>query len=603
VAAAQETQPRHALRAISLLAVLVTAKGLSLWLAPDRVAWSAWAPVAYLWQDVLVVLLFLALDVIVARPRLGWIAYGVVATYAAINVPIAAVLSTPLTVPMLRAAGGAISDSIARYATVGNFIGLLLPLAAAAALPRLLLPALSRVTGHVPWLLVTAGLAIVALGPFAVSRADTRGMHRNALGALAGTALPRVSAVRSTADWRASPFGEGSRDDLSSFAGRADGRNVVLIALESTAARYLRPYGADRDPMPALTALARNAIVFDRAYAVYPESIKGLFATLCSQYPAFDTPPEIYADVACDPLPLRLRASGYQTALFHSGRFEYLGMRSIIDRRGYDLLEDAGAIGGNVMSSFGVDEASTVARILAWIDARDRRAPFFITYLPVAGHHPYPSTGPRPFNGTTDFDRYLNALHEGDEAIGAFVAGLGARGLDKNTLFVVFGDHGEAFGQHPGNYAHTLFVYDENVHVPLVIAAPGVTSGDIRVRRATSVIDIAPTILALLGLNIPSSYEGASLLEPRVRMSLFYTDYSMGWLGLVDGCWKYLFEVETGNAHLFDVCADSGETRDLSASYPGRCTAYGDRVRKWAEAQKAARQGLTTGARASWPFP
>jgi hypothetical protein len=241
VAAAQETQPRYALRAASLLAVLVIAKGLSLFLAPDRVAWSAWAPIAYLWQDVLLVLLFLALDVLVARPRLAWIAYGALVTYSAINVPISAVLSTPLTVPLLRASGGALSDSIAHYVTVANLIGLLLPLVAAAVLPRVLTPAMSRMAGYVPWFLLTAALAIVAFGPFAVSRADTRGMHRSALGALVGTTLPRVSAVRSTADWRASPFGDDSRDDLSRFAGRASGRNLVIIVLESTAARYLRP--------------------------------------------------------------------------------------------------------------------------------------------------------------------------------------------------------------------------------------------------------------------------------------------------------------------------------------------------------------------------
>src|SRR5438045_2261331 len=64
-----------------------------------------------------------------------------------------------------------------------------------------------------------------------------------------------------------------------------------------TAPLYLGLYGAA--PMPHLAALARFAIVFDNAYAVYPESIKGLFSILCSTYPAFDSGSETYASVPC----------------------------------------------------------------------------------------------------------------------------------------------------------------------------------------------------------------------------------------------------------------------------------------------------------------
>ena len=206
--------------------------------------------------------------------------------------------------------------------------------------------------------------AIVAIGPFAVSRVDTHGLHRNAFGAMVATSLPRVEPAAGAADWRASPFGQPRGEDLSSLRGSMKGRNVILVILESTGARHLGAYGGSPDPTPNLTALARRSIVFERAYAVYPESIKGLFATLCSRYPAFDTPPELYAGVACAPLPGTLAAAGYRTALFHSGRFDYLGMAAMIDGRGFELLEDAGAIGGQVNSSFGVDDASTVRRAL-----------------------------------------------------------------------------------------------------------------------------------------------------------------------------------------------------------------------------------------------
>jgi lipoteichoic acid synthase len=437
-----------------------------------------------------------------------------------------------------------------------------------------------------------AALVVMAIGPFATSRVDTEGLHRNALGALIETSVTRVAAKHASDDWRATEkhgiAPNDSNADLTSLRGSMRGRNVVLVALESTGARHLGLYGSVPDPAPNLTALAaQSSIVFERAYAVYPESIKGLFATLCSQYPAFDTAPELYARVPCGSVAARLSAAGYRTALFHSGRFMYLGMRSVIDRRGFDVMEDAGAIGGRADSSFGIDDASTVERALKWIDAGDNVAPFFMTYLPTSGHNPYVTNRPGPYEEDSDFWRYMNALHEGDAALEILIAGLRQRHLLENTLFVIFGDHGEAFGEHPGNFAHTLFIHEENIRIPLVIVAPGSARAPVRVSRVASVIDLAPTILDLVGLPSDPLHQGASLLPADTRMALFYTDYSIGWLGLADGCSKYLYDVDSGRSRLFDVCADPGETRDTAAAYPERVIAYKDRVIAWASAQKA----------------
>ena len=396
-----------------------------------------------------------------------------------------------------------------------------------------------------------------------------------------------MAAAPGEDDWRVSPFDPRDGEDLTALRGSMRGRNVVLVILESTGARHLGLYGGVPDPAPNLTALARQAIVFERAYAVYPESIKGLFATLCSRYPAFDTAPEIYADIPCASLAATLAASGYRTALFHSGRFMYLGMTSVIDHRGFDVTEDAGAIGGRIDSSFGVDDESTVARVLGWIDsAGSARAFFRHLSADLWDTTPTSRAPPGPFRNDQDFWRYMNALHEGDAALGALVEGLRARHLDDQTVFIVFGDHGEAFGEHPGNFAHTLFIHEENVRVPFVIAAPGAIRAPARVGRIASVIDAAPTILDLLGLPGETAHQGASLLGPASRMALFYTDYSIGWLGLADGCWKYLYEIDSRRSRLFDVCADPGETRDRVAEFPARVTFYRDRVVAWAAAQK-----------------
>jgi len=363
-----------------------------------------------------------------------------------------------------------------------------------------------------------------------------------------------------------------------------------MIVLESTAARYLKPYGAASDPMPNLTRLSTNALLFENTYAAYPESIKGLWSTLCSKFPVFAMSAEEQARRPCVPLASRLASHGYRTALFHSGRFAYLGMDAVVARQGFDTLEDAGAIGGNVHSSFGVDESATVQRTLRWVDALPARQPFLIAYLPIAGHHPYATPAPGPYPVRGESDQYLNALAYADASIAGLLDGLRARGLYDRTMFVIFGDHGEAFGQHSGNAGHTFFLYDENVRVPLLIVIPGVTNGPLRSSSVASLVDVAPTMLDALGLPDDRPADGVSLLEPRDRMALFLTDYSLGWLGLRDGCLKYLYEIDAQRSKLFDVCVDPGEQHDVSARDPDRVARYRDQIEQWSAATRSGRR-------------
>jgi arylsulfatase A-like enzyme len=261
-------------------------------------------------------------------------------------------------------------------------------------------------------------------------------------------------------------------------------------------------------------------------------------------------------------------------------------MNAIIQRRGYEVLADAGEIGGQHDSSFGIDEPSTVASILRWIDAGSPGRPFFVTYLPIAGHHPYETPERGPFPDRDEFGRYRNALHYGDAALGALRRGLEARGLDRNTLWIVLGDHGEAFGQHEGNYGHTFQLYDENVRVPYLIAAPGLVAESIRARRVVSLLDTAPTLLDLLGLPIPRAYQGHSMLEAPSRMALFFTDYSLAMVGLRDGPRKFIHDIRSGRSRWFDIDTDPDETVDLSSRYPDESRQYVEVLEGWLASQR-----------------
>ncbi len=492
------------------------------------------------------------------RPRIAASAIWAVAiVYVALSVPITAVLGSPLTWTMIQAAGGALSDSIRHHVTLHNVatIGVV----GAAGFWG------SRLAGALPRRLRMAACAclvvVSGMGLWSASRTNTIGLDRNALTAL----VPRgriVSAAAMAVESRRTPYpaAGGASFDLASYRGAARGMNVALIVLESTAAQYLRIYGAADDPMPTVTALSEHALIYDRAYAAYPESVKGLYATLCGRMPLMGVPAEQHAALPCASIAGAFGEAGYRTALFHSGRFGYLGMAALLQDKGFGLLEDAGAIGGHVESSFGVDESSTVNRVLRWIDASDSSAPFFAAYLPAAGHHPYATNIPGPFRGDTDFARYQNALHEADTAVAQLLDGLRKRGLDRNTAVMIVGDHGEAFGQHPANNGHTLFIYDENVHVPWLISVPGRTTGR-HVSTVASLVDVPSTLRDLSGL--PSNLLDQGLgLTVADQMALFFTDYSLALAGLRDGCWTYIYEADADRSQMFDVCHDPGQATD-----------------------------------------
>ena len=206
--------------------------------------------------------------------------------------------------------------------------------------------------------------------------------------------------------------------------------------------------------------------------------------------------------------------------------------------------------------------------------------------MPVAGHHPYDSPEPGPFPEVDDIGRYRNALHYADSAIAQLTSGLAQRGLDESTMIVIVGDHGQAFGQHDGNYGHTFFLYEENVRVPLMFVVPGLAQ-PVQVDRVVSTLDVAPTVLDLLGRESPKAFQGRSLLPCEHRMALFFTDYSQALLGLRDGRWKCLYEVESERLRLFDLEVDPGERNNLAEHHVARVHVYRDRLTRWSSASRA----------------
>jgi hypothetical protein len=83
----------------------------------------------------------------------------------------------------------------------------------------------------------------------------------------------------------------------------------------------------------------------------------------------------------------------------------------------------------------------------------------------------------------------------------------------------------------------------------------------------------------------PAAFQGTSVLDPGSRMSLLFTDYSLGWLGVYDACRKYLFEIDSARSHMYDLCSDLHETADISSPEAAQAAAYHAIVERWMASQ------------------
>lgn len=205
---------------------------------------------------------------------------------------------------------------------------------------------------------------------------------------------------------------------------------------------------------------------------------------------------------------------------------------------------------------------------------RDTSKPFFAVYMPVNPHHPYAIpdesfriTGKIPGN-TPSKERtrlnYLNSLHYADAALGALVDRLESEGLMENTLLFLFADHGEAFYEHVKNYNHPFFLYEENVHVPLIIYNKKLLSKPVQYRGITRHIDVMPTVLDILRIKTPKEAEGISFMAPhRQQLALLHTHWKDDYMAIRDGQWKYIRDMQHGLEEFYNLKDDPLEKKNL----------------------------------------
>lgn len=340
-------------------------------------------------------------------------------------------------------------------------------------------------------------------------------------------------------------------------------QNVLLVTLDTTRADHIGCYEHAGAQTPTIDNLARRGVLFEHAVSPVPMTLPAHTSIMTGLYPrehgvrvnGQNTVPDTVVTLA-----ELFQKRGARTGAFVAA---FVLHSSFGLNQGFDTFDDDIERVGDDQFDLAAERPADVItdRALKWLSSSSD--PFFCWIHYYDAHDPYEP--PPPYNFTVG-NPYDGEIAFVDAQLKRVLDWLDQSGLRDRTLVVVVGDHGEAFGEHQES-GHVMFVYETNIHVPLVMAHSGSTRAGLRVGQVVGLTDIAPTIVDLFGIDGLSG-SGRSLaaalrgepLEPRpVYAESHYPHYSYGWAqqrSLVTDKWKY---VASTKPELFDLTADPNE--------------------------------------------
>ena len=326
-------------------------------------------------------------------------------------------------------------------------------------------------------------------------------------------------------------------------------RGYVLVSLDALRPDHLGAHGYDRPTSPFLDSLAARSAVFENAFSQYPSTLASHLTMLTGLYPQEHGTfrPDRFLDEAILTLPERLQADGFRTAGFTEGGF-MSGPYGF--ERGFERFDDTRYRADTDIERtfrYGVEFLESLApeeRFFLFLHTYSIHDPYTPpdAYLDLfwPGEPPpgaFESTGPnlRAANrgelpvtpAVVDYlaARYDASIRYVDDVLEAFWGDLERLGLDDEVTLIITSDHGEAFYEH-GKLAH-MQVYPEDLRVPLIVSHPSAGRG-VRVPAPVGLVDLAPTLYRLTGVEPPHPMSGTNLAPYLLTPELDLGDEAYG---------------------------------------------------------------------------
>jgi arylsulfatase A-like enzyme/Tfp pilus assembly protein PilF len=349
--------------------------------------------------------------------------------------------------------------------------------------------------------------------------------------------------------------------------------NVLLITLDTTRADHIGAYGYKTAQTPNIDRLARQGVRFENGYTSVPLTLPSHSTLFTGRYPIANN--------------VRNNGSYFLPE-------NEITMAEVLKDRGYDtraviasfvLLSKFGVNQGFALYDDSLDTHEMIRnykseipaelvheKFSAWLDQRDSRQFFYWLHF-YDPHTPYRP----PLEFAKRFPKGSKGLYDGEIAytdvwVGRVIEDLRRRGLLERTLVIIASDHGEAFGEHL-ELGHGIFCYEEALKVVLIFHAPKLLGEPRTVKARVGLVDVMPTVLDLLGIEIPQAVQGSSFRsllaggsEKEERPFYFESLYGreeMNWApltGLLHRNYKY---ISLPDSELYDLDADRSEKQNL----------------------------------------
>jgi arylsulfatase A-like enzyme/Tfp pilus assembly protein PilF len=348
---------------------------------------------------------------------------------------------------------------------------------------------------------------------------------------------------------------------------------IIIISIDTLRADHLPAYGYTRVATPAIDALAADGVVFERAYSHAPQTLPAHAALLSGQLP-FESGVRDNVGFTIKPgerlLPQMLRDRGFTTAGVVSS---YVLRKDTGIAQGFDFFDGEMPAGSAELSIGQVQRDGGESELIAehWLDSIGTARAFLFLHL-YEPHKPY--APPERFSRYAPYD---GEIAYADEIVGRLVKYLKSHQFYDRSTVILLSDHGEGLGDH-GEQEHGLFVYDEAIHVPLIVKQESNVGAGRRVASVVQHIDLVPTILDLVKAPVPGGLRGRSLkpvledsgaLPPAaVYSEALYARYHFGWselTAITDDRYRY---IKAPREELYDLQHDPREQANIAAARP-----------------------------------
>lgn len=382
---------------------------------------------------------------------------------------------------------------------------------------------------------------------------------------------------------------------LESRAKASKKPNIFLILIDTLRPDHLSCYGYERTTSPNIDKLAAEGIRFEKAFSVAPWTNPSILALFTGLYPSDVWEPKPHKEAIRWALPKKvdtlaeiLSVNGY----FTIAASDHPGIGHRLFGQGFDIYAHLYHNDGPYVKWRETDAEKILKQLHTLLEGRPERGLFTYVHL-IYPHQPYKAPPPydgyfgagtpkiRRENKQEVINMYDEEIKRADDVVGEFLDYIRQLNLDDDSIVILLSDHGEGFWEH-GLWEHGNSLYNELLHIPLILRAPGRIAEAKTIRQLVRNLDLLPTILDLVGIEYDSkNYRGISLLpltrgedgENSKRLAFSEFPHSKIVFGrTIQSLTEKLIDPSQDGKPLeyYDIIKDPGELNNLSSAQPAK---------------------------------